>query len=197
MIYLPSKKPTFLPIYLCIGPTFLPNGVYWGENPILTQLIDGHSGGPLPEEVKQWPYIKLWFSLLRFILLECVNGATGGRGKKAKWIVTFGSFCRLTRVLDSCVSIGSFGTNKIQHDPTLLRKKLLNLVVQGGLVKHGESPREVWAFVVNQKGQNLHHDQASFSSFFPIFIIIIIIIIFYFYWGLEIFINFFPPKNYF
>ncbi len=97
---------------------------------------------------------------------------------------------------DSCVSIGSFLVQTNSTIPNLLRK-ILNLVVQG--------PREpwepkVWAFVVNQRGQNLHHDQAFFS---PIYIYIYIYIIIYFIlfyfqvlrsWK---FCQFFSPKNVF
>jgi hypothetical protein len=71
----------------------------------------------------------------------------------------FCSFCRLTRVLTHV-----FGSDRLVHKQIQRSysssKQNIKSSAKSGLVNH--ESQKVWAFVVNQKGQNLHHDQAFF-----------------------------------
>jgi len=187
MIYLPSKKtylPTYLPMYTTYFPTYLPmymtyfltEWVLPRWNPILTQLVDVHSGAPhFRSEVKHCR-INFDFRHSIFILTDRVKRGppVEARGQMEFFVpfvfsLVFGLVC-----FDRIV----WYKQQVQRSSTLVRK-ILNLVVVRG-------PREpwepkVWAFVVNQKGQNLHHDQAFFSPHIYIYIYIYFnLFIFYF-----------------
>jgi hypothetical protein len=150
MIYLPSKKKTYFPTYLwstCLVKnllSYLSTYVYdllsyqmglprW--NPILTHLIDVSLGGPFPEEVKHRTPYKRWFSPLRFILLKWKGRPPAEARGQMDYFFGVPFVFSLVFGLMCFDRIGSFGTNEFNDSYTLLRK-ILNLVVQGGLVNH-------------------------------------------------------------